>query len=296
MLFPLLLSLMQAQAPDRTVALTFDDLPGPGRFRCDAGQVLDVSRHLIGALAAAKAPAAVFVTTNNICDQIRDRMLGPVVELWQQAGAAVGNHGHRHLDLSRVPLQQYLADIGLADNLLRRAGHFTPRYFRHNFLHAGPDSATANGLDRWLERHGYTVAPVTVDNNEWIYAGAYAKALVRGDSAMMRRLVPAYLEHIDRSFAFAESVSVRVVGEEIPQILLLHANDINRDHLGEVLRLIERRGYRFISLEEALRHPAYRRRSYYVGTKGLSWLLRWSRDPAVWRMELPAVPAWVPQE
>jgi peptidoglycan-N-acetylglucosamine deacetylase len=293
MLIPLLLVLAQSQDPSRAVALTFDDLPGSARFRCDAGRILDLSRRMIGPLSAAQAPAAVFVTTNNLCDGIRDSMLGPLVELWQGTGAVVGNHGHRHLDLSRVPLNQYLADIGLADSLLRTRGRFTPRFFRHNFLHAGPDSATANGLDRWLQRHGYTVAPVTIDNNEWIYAGAYTRALVRGDSAKMRRLVPAYLEHIEQTFAFAESVSVRVLGEEIPQILLLHANDINGDHLGEVLRLIQRRGYRFIPLEEALKHPAYRRPSYYVGTNGISWLLRWSPDPAVWRMELPAVPAWV---
>jgi peptidoglycan/xylan/chitin deacetylase (PgdA/CDA1 family) len=296
MLLPVFLALLQAQAPARAVALTFDDLPGPGRFRCDAGQILEVGRRMISTLAAAKAPSAVFVTTNNICDEIRDSMLGRVVRLWQEVGAEVGNHGHRHLDLSRVPLNQYLADIGLADSLLRHQGHIRPRFFRHNFLHAGPDTAAANGLDRWLERHGYIVAPVTIDNNEWIYAGAYTWAVVQGDTARMRRLVPAYLEHINQTFAFAESVSVRVVGEEIPQVLLLHANDINGDHLGEVLRLIQRRGYRFISLEEALRHPAYRRPSYYVGTNGISWLLRWSADPAVWRMELPAVPAWVQQE
>lgn len=294
MLIPLLLSLVQTQAsPPRTVALTFDDLPGAGRFSCDADHLLDVSRRIIKALAEAKAPSAAFVTTGNICDRLRNRMLGPVVAIWQQAGAVVGNHGHHHLDVSHVPLDQYLSDIGLADSLLRFRGHLTPRYFRPNFLHVGPDSATANGLARWLEQHRYTVAPVTIDNNEWVYARAYMLALGRGDSAMQRRLVPAYLEHIDQAFAFAESVSVRVVGKDIPQILLLHANDINADHLGEVLRLIQRRGYRFISLDEALTDPAYRRRSYYLGTKGLSWLLRWSPDPAVWQMDLPPVPAWV---
>ena len=113
--------------------------------------------------------------------------------------------------------------------------------------------------------------------------------------SLVDRLVPAYLEHIDHAFVFAESMSVRVVGEEIPQVLLLHANELNRDHLREVLRVIERRGYRFISLSQALAHPAYRRRSYYVGPWGISWLLRWSADSTVWRMDLPAVPSWVEQ-
>lgn len=292
MLLPVLLALLQAQAP-RAVALTFDDLPGPGHVRCDTAQAFDLNRRLIHALDFARAPAAVFVTTGNFCDRLRPAALGPLVALWERSGAVVGNHGHRHLDLSRVPLAEYLADLGLADSLLRHEGHLVPRYFRHNFLHAGRDSATAAGLDRWLTRRGYAVAPVTIDNHEWIYAGAYQRALARGDSAMLARLVPAYLVHLEQAFAFAESLSVRVVGEEIPQVLLLHANDLNRDHLGAVLRLAQRRGYRFVSLEEALSHPAYRRRSHYVGSLGISWLLRWSPDPAVWQLELPPVPPWV---
>jgi peptidoglycan/xylan/chitin deacetylase (PgdA/CDA1 family) len=288
-----LLTLLQAQAPARAVALTFDDLPGPARVRCDSAGTLDLNRRITDALVAAGAPSAAFITTGNLCDRLRPRLLAPVVELWQRAGAVAGNHGHAHLDLSRVPLDQYLADIALADSLIRQHGRVAPRFFRHNFLHAGPDTARANGLNRWLERHGYTVAPVTVDNNEWVFAGAYGRARARGDSAMMQRLVPAYLEHLDRAFAFAESMAVRVLGEEIPQVLLLHANDINRDHLAAVLGTIRNRGYRFISLEEALAHPAYRRQSYYLGPAGISWLLRWSPDPRVWESELPAVPDWV---
>ena len=150
-------------------------------------------------------------------------------------------------------------------------------------------------MRRWLDRHNFTVAPVTIDNNEWVYARAYTLALGRNDSAMMSRLVGAYLDHIDQAFAFAESMSVRVVGEEIPHVLLLHANELNRDHIRGVLRVIERRGYRFISLPQALTHPAYRRHSYYIGPWGISWILRWSRDSTVWRLDLPAVPPWVEQ-
>ncbi|MEO8200587.1 MAG: polysaccharide deacetylase family protein [Gemmatimonadota bacterium] len=286
----------------RTVALTFDDVPlGQGQpgTRCNGEKLLEVSRSITGALREFHAPVAAFITTGNICDQIRNPVLGEVIRTWQRSGAAIGNHGHRHLDPNTVPRPTYIADLALADSLIRDALGAAPRgslrYFRHPFLHVGADSATARGIERWLDQHQYTVAPVTVDNNEWIYARAYTLALARRDSAMLVRLVPAYLEHIDQAFAFAESMSVRVVGEEIPQILLLHANELNRDHLREVLKVIEGRGYHFVSLAQALGHPAYRRPTQYLGPWGISWILRWSRDSMVWRMDLPKTPEWVEQ-
>jgi peptidoglycan/xylan/chitin deacetylase (PgdA/CDA1 family) len=219
-------------------------------------------------------------------------VLGEVIGLWQRSGAVIGNHGHRHLSLSRVAVSEYTADVARADSLLRLYS-YPAKLFRHPFLHVGPDTLTANALARWLDAREYRVAPVTIDNNEWVYAQAYTKAIARRDSAMIRRLVPAYLEHIDQAFAFAESLSFRVVGEEIPQILLLHANELNRDHIEAVLAVISRRGYSFISLDTALSHPAYRRPTYYYGPWGISWVLRWSPDSTVWRMDLPRTEAWV---
>lgn len=291
-------SLPESPRFTRKVALTFDDIPlGQGQpgSRCDRAALLAVSERITQALVESKAPSAAFITTGNICDRIRSPVLGEVIRTWSRAGAVIGNHGHRHLSLSRVPLAEYTADLARADSLIRQVLGREVGWLRHPFLHAGADTGTAYGLTRWLEEHRYRVAPVTVDNNEWVYARAYTLALGRSDSVMARRLVPAYLEHINQALAFAESMSVRIVGEEIPQVLLLHANEINRDYIAEVLRVIERRGYQWISLEEALSHPAYQRPTFYYGTWGISWLLRWSPDSTVWRMDLPRVPAWVEQ-
>lgn len=282
--------------PRRQVLLSFDDLPvGQGRpgIRCDAAGLRDISRRMTAALVDEHAPSAAFFTTGNVCDGLRDPVLGDIIKLWERAGAVIGNHGHSHLDLSRTGLGTYTADLVRADRHILDQGGKRPRYFRHPFLHAGADSLTAAGLERWLVEQQYTVVPVTVDNNEWIYARAYTLARGRGDSSMMARLTAAYLEHIDQAFAFSESLSVRVLGEEIPQILLLHANELNADHLPVVLRVVRARGYQFVPVDVALAHPAYRRRSYYIGPWGISWLLRWSRDSTVWRMDLPVPPEWV---
>ena len=92
----------------------------------------------------------------------------------------------------------------------------------------------------------------------------------------MSRIVEAYLAHMREVVAFFEEYSVEVVGREMPQVLLLHANALNADHLGEVLFMLEDRGYEYVSLEEALSDPAYALADGYIGPRGLSWLHRWA--------------------
>src|SRR6516162_7800305 len=59
------------------------------------------------------------------------------------------------------------------------------------------------------------------------------------------------------------------------EILLLHANQLEADHIGELLELMRKRGYRFVTLEEALADPAYSLPDTYVGEDGTGWLDHW---------------------
>lgn len=95
---------------------------------------------------------------------------------------------------------------------------------------------------------------------------------------------------------FFERQSVAIVGEEIPQILLVHAYLLNADWLDRLLERLAARGYRFIPIEEALEHPAYRLDDRFVGPQGLTWLQRWAitRDmPTSTFAGEPIVPAWI---
>jgi hypothetical protein len=42
-------------------------------------------------------------------------------------------------------------------------------------------------FEAFLVGHGYTVVPVTVDNDEFVYAAAYASSLRRGNTAAAMR-------------------------------------------------------------------------------------------------------------
>jgi len=261
----------------RAVALTFDDLPMTGG-PCDAAAALALNRDILEALAAANAPAVGFVNAGRTCGGPAASVRDEVLEAWLDAGHDLGNHTWSHPDLETTPLAAYLEDVdrGAApvDSLLRlRGGRL--QWFRHPFLHAGDTPAKKAGLSAHLAENGWRVAPVTVDNQEWVYAWVYQAALARGDTALATRVTIAYFDHIDEAFAYFEARSREVVGRELPQVLLLHANRLNADVLEPLLARIRARGYRFVELAEAMDDSVYARGDPYLGRGGPSWIERW---------------------
>jgi hypothetical protein len=61
----------------------------------------------------------------------------------------------------------------------------------------------------------------------------------------------------------------------------------------KLLDMFRRRGYRFVTLEEALRDPAYQMPENYVGRNGQSWIHRWSRFKGMPYKGEPDPPEWV---
>ena len=83
-----------------------------------------------------------------------------------------------------------------------------------------------------------------------------------------------------------------VAGREFPQILLLHANQLNADLMPELLAMFRRRGYDFVSLEDALADETYGLPENYVGPGGFSWIHRWSMSQEMAPKGEPDPPAW----
>jgi hypothetical protein len=130
------------------------------------------------------------------------------------------------------------------------------------------DPGVRKDLRKFLQGRGYTDAPVTIDNQDWMFAEVDARAKGRHDEKTMAQVVDAYLRYLDGMFAYGEQLSKQVVGYEVRQILLMHASALNFEHFEEIVGVMRRRGYRFILLAEALADKAYREA---VPPKG-SWL------------------------
>jgi len=285
----------------REVAITFDDLPIAGVLPRDAASSLELTTKLVRAITAHHVPVAAFVNENKAhtpdgaIDEARVALLGR----WLDAGAELGNHGFSHLDLHSTPLDVFEADVAKGDAIIGRLSRERGRpvrFFRHPFLHAGRSLETREAFERFLAARGYRVAPVTIDNDEYIFAGAYDRALARGARDAAARVADAYVPYMEAKVEYFERNARELFDRDIRQILLVHANMLNADRFGDLAAMFERRGYTFIPLERALDDPAFGTPDTYVGGGGITWLHRWAltrKLPKTFFAGEPETPAFV---
>ena len=84
-----------------------------------------------------------------------------------------------------------------------------------------------------------------------------------------------------------------MLGREIAQTLLIHVNQLNHDCLPDLIAMMKRRGYRIVSLTEALKDPAYGADESFVADNGISWIHRWGATKGLPAKMEPDPPAWV---
>lgn len=266
-------------APQRFVAVTIDDLPLQPHYDVATSRALTAK--LLQTLTANRIPAIGFVNEGklHINNDSELEARTALLQQWLDAGMELGNHTYSHLRYYNATLEQMQADTlrgeSITKKLLAERGK-KPRYFRHPTLNTGRDLAAKEAFEKFLVSHGYTVAPVTIDNSEWLFANEYAKARQRGDAVTMKKVADAYAPYMEEVFEFYERLSRDTLGYEVKQTLLVHANALNAERFGDVVKMLKRRGYQFITLEEALTDKAYGSPDSYTGPVGISWLQRWA--------------------
>lgn len=274
-------------AAQRTVAVTFDDLPDINSDEHAVRAERAINRKLLASLTRNGVPAIGFVNE----EQLEDTS---ILDLWLDAGFDLGNHTFAHNDFDKESIAAAEEDVLRGEAITRpllAARGKTLTWFRHPFLDSGRTIEDRDAIDAFLASHGYRVAPVTIDDSDWVYAYAYEK-VTRFLRPLIRR---SYVRYLDRRFAFAEELSRRVFGREIAQVMLLHDSALNADAFDDVAKLMRARGYRAVTLEEAIRDPAYATPEHW-SAGGVSWLERWGVErgiPATVFEADPPVPRWI---
>lgn len=268
-------------AQSRQIAVTIDDLPVVST-RKDIATRRAITRSLLDRIKKQKIPAIGFVNENKLyTDDKRDEVQVDLLRMWLDAGLELGNHTFSHMSLHDNPLDVYEADILkgeiITKELLASKG-MKPRYFRHPYLWTGLTLDIKRDLGEFLGDHGYTIAPVTVDNADYIFARAYDNAFDKGDKAMLKKIGEAYVRYMESKLDYWERQSQKTLGREMSQILLIHANRINSEFIGDLAKMMRKRGYRIVKLEDALRDEAYKRPDTFVKRNGISWLHRWALE------------------
>jgi len=299
-MFAILAVGLWAQAPkvDRQVAVTIDDLPSGMADRSPAAQITALTTKLLGTLRDQKIPAVGFVNEKKLYKpgEVDERI--KALQMWVDYGFELGNHTYAHSSLNQVGLKAWEEDVIRGEtvtNILMTQHKMKLRYFRHPYLDTGRDLQTRREAEAFLTQRGYRIAPITLDGWDWMFAGLYEDAKKRNDNELQQKIVKEYLSYHDTVVAYEEQFSAKLLGYEPRQILLLHASNLEADHIGELMDVLRKRGYRFISLEEALGDPAYSLTDTYVGEEGTGWLDHWAISQGKIPQGEPKFPEWVIQ-
>jgi peptidoglycan/xylan/chitin deacetylase (PgdA/CDA1 family) len=265
-----------AQSPSKEIAVTIDDLPLNGP-RFELARMQTMTTRLLSEIRSQNVPVVGFVNESLLYVPNETDARIALLEQWAAAGVELGNHTFAHVGFKDTPLSEYEDDFVRGETVTRailQRRSQKPEYFRHPFLQMGPTRELEETFEKFIALRGYRIAPVTIDIMDWMFRVAYANARTQNDVALMQKVAGEYLKFAGVKIDYCESVARELFGRPIKHILLLHANELNADNFGKLVRLFTARGYRFITLEEALTDPVYQAPDKYKDTS--DWLSHWS--------------------
>lgn len=263
------LSLAARPSAATRLAITVDDLPvvGPDVPGVDR---LAIATTLLDAFHSHAVPEAYgFVNAHAL--EWRPENVG-ILEAWVKAGEPLGNHTYSHKDLGQVSVADYEADIARDEAVLQRLSPATFHVFRFPYLQEGESSAKRAAIRGWLASHGYRIAPVTIDFDDWAWNEPYARCVTAGNDAGIAALEVLYLKQAVKKLHRAELTAARLGYPDMPHVLLLHVGAFDARMIERLLTVYVGRGVRFVRLDEAMADRVYDIDPGYVSVIGVPFL------------------------
>ncbi len=255
--FAYLLSLAFAIATfGQQVAITVDDLPSHGALPPGMTRA-DVAKSILKTLQDNHAPKVYgFINARKLDGNPEDM---EVLKLWRDAGYPLGNHTFSHLSLNASTAGEF--DQNVADDepvlkSLMRGQNW--HWFRYPYLWEGDTLEKRHDVRKYLKEHKYHVAQVTLDFEDYLWNGPYARCVEKNDAASIEWLKSSYMSNATEYIALGRSMARLVFGRDIKHVLLLHIGGFETVMLPQLLDSLRRQGFRFITLPDAEKDRAYK--------------------------------------
>jgi peptidoglycan/xylan/chitin deacetylase (PgdA/CDA1 family) len=258
------------------VAVTFDDLPTMALSpNVDYAEV--TTKALLAGLKRHRIPATGFV--NEVKLEARDKPQRiALLKAWLDAGLDLGNHTWSHPHFS-TDVAAEIAEVEKGEvetrKLLAARGR-TPHWFRHPYLETGATADARRGFEIWLGARGYRVAPVSLENSDWMFAGPYDEAVMKGDAAEAARIKAAYLDFTAKVVPWYRGAALAVLGRRPALVFLLHATRLNADSVDGLAKILADNDLKPVSLEQAMDDGVYEMPDDPVADNGQPWVARWA--------------------
>ncbi len=209
--FALLGTCLTASA--QQLAFTFDDLPSHGNL--PPGETrLDVANSILATLRANHMPP-VYGLVNGVRTETDPATL-EVLKAWRSAGQPLGNHGWSHMNLNLQTPDEYTADIAKNEPLLQSLMPSEDwHWFRYPFLWEGDTLEKRHAVRAYLHQHGYRVAQVTMDFEDYLWNDPYARCMAKHDDKSIQWLQESYLATADQYFSLYRGISNTLYGRDV---------------------------------------------------------------------------------
>jgi hypothetical protein len=109
----------------------------------------------------------------------------------------------------------------------------------------------------YLQQHGYKIAQVTLDWEDYLWNGAYARCVAKNDAKAIAWLRSSYLSTASTFLDLGREEAKLIFGRDINHVLLLHLGAFSSTILPDALDLLQKKGFQLVSLAEAESDPIY---------------------------------------
>ncbi|MGA2697023.1 MAG: polysaccharide deacetylase family protein [Terriglobales bacterium] len=235
-------------------AITFDDLPRNGDLPPGVTQA-ETAKVAVAILKKKHVPPAHGFLNAIRLEGSPDG--AEALKIWA-ASEPVGNHTYSHMDLEKSTPEAWERDLAQDEptlELLSPKGDW--RWLRYPYLHEGDTVEKRRAVRDYLKTHGYRIAEVTIDWEDYLWNFAYARCAPKNDQKAIEWLHSSYLSTASEFIDLARAQSQLLFGREIHYVLLLHLGAYTSTILPEAIDLLSKKGFQFETLEEAEKDPAY---------------------------------------
>ncbi len=237
------------------VALTFDDLPAAGSLPPDT------NRTKILTALAADLKANHLEGTYGFVNAVKlenDPDAQQALRVWLDAGMNIGSHTWSHLSLTANSAGDFEQEIAKNEPALETYGQGRDwRWFRYPFLWEGDTIEKRHAVRSYLAEHGYRVAQVTLDFEDYAWNDAYGRCVAKQDSASIDWLKQSYLETARAYIELGREEQIIAFGHEVPNVVLLHATAFTTLMLPQLLDQLRSDGFSFDTLGAVEKDPVY---------------------------------------
>lgn len=237
------------------IALTFDDLPAAGSLPAGMTRT-QIAEQITAELKAAQMQGAYGFVNGVKMENNPDAR--QALHVWLDAGMNIGSHTWSHPGLTKMTAEAYLADVAKNEAVLTEYGQLRDwKWFRYPFLWEGDTLAKRRAVRQWLFSHGYRIAQVSLDFEDYAWNDAYSRCLAKNDAGAMEWLHDSYLANAAEYIQLGREEQIIAFGHEIPNVLLLHETAFTTHMLPELIELLKKQGFAFEPIAQVENDPVY---------------------------------------